>query len=707
MKTGGVTPDPVWLEGAPVISRFQMVVNDRVDLRKRIKGWNTQQFNDATWAKAKALKRESGWPLPPKNATAQPLTPPWTSLVPRDLPYLLEEQKAPKLIEARQIAIQDINPSGIAGRDTIILKNEIEGLIAQQFKSYQLGEKAMVIPPTKAKQAWFLLFDFGQAWNGTTQLDLEGPSGTTIDIITTPFIVDNQFTSRVVDSDFIDRLVLSGERDYWEATYFKPTRLLGLIIYNSSSNLKLHAASIRTIKYPFNDDGYVKAIEAPWIEEYVKASAKTINICTTDGYTDNYRERRQYAQTGYYAALGNYWTFGDHFLQRRYLLQVAQEQLANGIMPAYAPLAKDDYMVILDSNCLWLRSLHNYFLYSGDSITVRRLLPSARKLLELLHSFTNKYGLIDNPPYPYWLDHAQNDRRGANFCLNGHYLGALEDFTTVLKWLEEEDYSIYQNRSELLRQSLRTKLWNEDLGLFMDARIDGTLSKQTSEHANAMALALEIADSKQAQLVAQALLMKDDHNFIRRKSGMTMVTPAMSYFLHKGLCNYGYVDESFQMLQERFNHMLTSPNSNGTLWEEWWLTGSGRSGKFQGGKTRSDAQTESAFPPALFGEFLLGVRPTKPGLKEILITRPTTSLSQLEGVLPTPYGNLFIRWNFDKSKGGQLQLEVPENMSVKLDLESINLEILDALTLNGQQVSFNLKESPFLLLEKGKHQIEF
>ena len=69
----------------------------------------------------------------------------------------------------------------------------------------------------------------------------------------------------------------------------------------------------------------------------MEASAKTIEVCTTDAYTDNYRERRQYAQTGYYAALGNYWLFGDHALQRRYLVQVAQEQEANGVMPAAMP----------------------------------------------------------------------------------------------------------------------------------------------------------------------------------------------------------------------------------------------------------------------------------------------------------------------------------------------------------------------------------
>ena len=38
--------------------------------------------------------------------------------------------------------------------------------------------------------------------------------------------------------------------------------------------------------------------------------------------------------------------------------------------------------------------------------------------------------------------------------------------------------------------------------------------------------------------------------------------------------------------------------TNGTLWEEWWRNGTGRTGEFQK-RTRSDAQTESVFPPTV------------------------------------------------------------------------------------------------------------
>jgi len=706
--TWKVTPDLSWDNAAPRINRFQLAVNDRVDMRRQIIGWNEPGFDDTSWLGAIPLMRTVGWPSPQKNARAQTLTPPWTSLVPRDIPYLLEvDEKAVKLLAALPIdELVAEKQKGILSINPIRLPKQIDERIVGLIPEYQDGNEPLVIPASDTTGTWLLLFDFGEALNGMAKLDIEGASGTMVDILYAPFVLDNQFTHRTVDSDFRDRVVLSGNRDIWEATYFKPIRYMGVVVRTGAKPIKLYAAGIHHIAYPFERKGYIHASDAPWVEQYVEASARTIQVCTTDGYTDNYRERRQYAQTGYYAALGNYWIFGDQALQRRYLIQVAQEQEANGMMPAYAPLAGDDYMVIVDANCLWLRSLRNYFLYSGDTATLKVLLPPAKKLMSLLHSYTNSLGLLDNPPYPYWLDHALNDRRGANFCLNGHYLGALEDFAQILGWLNEPGEEVYLARADLLRQSLRTHFWDNEQKLFSDALIDGERSDMFSEHANAMALAMNVATLAQAELIAKQLLVLGQHNFIQRTSGMTMVTPAMSYFLHKGLCNYGYVEESFLMLRERFDKMLGS-NTNGTLWEEWWLDGTGRSGTLQRGRTRSDAQTESAFPPALFAEYILGIRPIMPGMKRIQLFHSHSGLQQVEGTVPSPQGRLFVRWNLDLGGSGELDVEIPGDMQVELDLASLGVMGGKQISINGHPCIQDTDDTHNFLLSEGRHKVKF
>ncbi|GGZ87273.1 family 78 glycoside hydrolase catalytic domain [Algibacter mikhailovii] len=688
-----VFPDKSWDNNSKAISRFQLVVNDHIDFNHKTEFFENIDFDDSKWFKAKPLLRNSGWPAPKMNEKARTLTTPWTSLVPRDIPYLNETQTAPiKLIEAKQVPFNAIEKA------SIILTKTIEKEVDKSHKNYLKGKSPLSINSSESDNVWFLLFDFGKVLNGMAKLQIKGNKNTEVRVLSAPFIIGDTFTHHIVASDFEDKLILSGKIDLWQAMYFKPTRYMALAV--KGSPVEIHELAIHQLEYPFELKGKISTPEAPWIEALWDASIKTLNTCTTDAFTDNYRERRQYAQTGFYAAKGNYFTYGDTALQRRYLIQVAQEQQADGLMPAYAPLTAGDYMVILDSNCLWIRSLHDYLLYTGDYETVRALLPAAKNMMTLLYTYTNEDGVLGNPPFSYWLDHALNDRTGANLCLNGHYHGALKDFSKLLMWMgEEESSDVFSNRAALLANTIRTKFWNSDRQLFADAFVDGKQSKMFSEHANAMALAEGIATTEQADAISKIVLANDNHNFIKRENGITMVTPAMSYFLHKGLADYGYEEASLNMLYSRFKHML-APHTNGTLWEEWWRNGTGRIGKFQE-RTRSDAQTESAFSPALFAKYVLGIEVTKPGMHEIIIKCPKFNLSQASGNIPSPLGNLSVNWNIGNKSS--LSIQVPEGMTVKLDLHSFNLKDDDEITLNGK----GIRLTKSIELNSGQHKFTF
>jgi hypothetical protein len=322
--------------------------------------------------------------------------------------------------------------------------------------------------------------------------------------------------------------------------------------------------------------------------------------------------------------------------------------------------------------------------------------------MKLLHNFTDQLGLINKPPYPYWLDHANLDRAGANFTLNAHYLGALEDFSQLLKWLKKKKANVYAERASHLKNSLREYFWNEKEGLFVDAFLESGLSNKYSEHSNGIALALKIATVDQGKSIVKKLLANDPNLFIKRSTGMTIVTPAMSYFLHQGIAYYGEVDASFDLLRKRFDHML-APQHNGTLWEEWWLDGTGRSGKFDPRQTRSDAQTESAFIPALFAEFLLGVKPSKPGMVEMSLELPQTKIKKITSIIPSPMGNISVKWNRTLDKNKSLQLVVPKGMEIKLDIESFKMSQGKSLKINGKKI----RMAPFYKIPSGKWEVVF
>ncbi len=687
-----LTEDVSWDKNSNAISRFQRDVVDVVDMRSYEHNWFKPEYDDSRWKMAKELIRNEGWPSHQKGVEPSTLINPWIKLVKRDIPMLNESfVKADELILVK---------SYVKGPKSIVSdKITLDGSVDKKLRKSISKHEAFEITFEEHEKGRLLVFDFGEMMNGFPILEVQGMVGTQLKILCAPYILENQFCASLVDAQYEDNIVLSGKKDRWEASYFKPCRYMAIFVENSGAPVTINNIALRRISYPFKMLGHMASKDAPWVNDYFMATAKTIDVCTTDAITDNYRERRQYAQTGYYGALGNYYTFGDMALQRRYLVQVAQEQMADGIMPAYAPLATKDYMVILDSNCFWIKSLYNYYLYSGDVEMVRQLLPTAERLINLLDGFTNENGLIDSPPYSYWLDHALNDRSGANFTFNAHYLEALENYSELLDCLNKADSEAYKTKARSLRNSLKKQFWNHDLGLFVDAVVAGKQSNRVSEHANAMALALNIATEEQGEVIAQKILEKDNNDFAMRASGMTMVTPAMSYYLHKGLCEYGFVHESFNLFNERFGHMLDE-NTNQTLWEEWWLHGSGRTGKFVPHKTRSDAQTESAFPPALFAEYLYGLKPVEPGLKRWTLKYVPSGIRNLKAIIPVGKEQIHIEWNTGKAK--ELMVEIPDGVSIDLDVKSFNSK--SKVLVNKKELS---DDKEIVSLNEGKYTITF
>jgi alpha-L-rhamnosidase len=695
-----VSPDRSWQNAAPKMARFHLEVADRMDLRQRVSGWTGLDFDDREWVRARVLQRETGWPSPQANERATHLTPPWTSLFARDIPYLSE--RAVTVGAPVQNGSVSANAADFSGEKWIDAP-AIARIPVKPSGGAAVGKGApLVISANAPREHRVLIYDLGEVHNGRPYLELAGPAGAVVDIMCAPYLLDGVLESPIVFSHYVDRIVLSGQRERWDAFYLKPARWLAVVFRHLPGETTVFGAGLTRTEYPFVRKGSFQTPDFPELSALWDAAAKTIQVCTTDAYTDNYRERRQYAQTAYYAGLGNYAVFGDHALQRRYLKQIAEEQLADGLMPAYAPRHGEDFMVILDSNCFWIRGLHQYLLYSGDHATTRELLPAARKLLELLQGCTNADGLIDSPPHPYWLDHALIDRRGANFCLNAHYLGALEDFAQVLQWLDAPQAELYRQRAARVRAALRERLWDPAKRLFADALVNGERSDQFSEHGNAMALALKIATPEQQQAVAAQLRTPDRHDFVRRASGLVMVTPAMSHFLLAGLCEAGQADAAWGLAQARFGHMM-APGTNGTLWEEWWLTGSGRTGTYNRMPSgRSDAQTESAFFPGLFSRYILGIEPTQPGLRDVVLRYyPSSRLFHRRGAIPTPSGLLEVAWDVSPTQF-VLTLQAPTQTTIRLDLASLGLPSPDRIGINGRPPSNDQFKDGMMFLPAGR-----
>ena len=60
-------------------------------------------------------------------------------------------------------------------------------------------------------------------------------------------------------------------------------------------------------------------------------------------------------------------------------------------------------------------------------------------------------------------------------------------------------------------------------------------------------------------------------------------------------------------------------------------------------------------------EMILGVRPLAPGFKRVRIQPWTGDLERAEGTVPTPLGDITVRWR--KAPAFELEVTLPEEMT--------------------------------------------
>ncbi|MGC9341340.1 MAG: alpha-L-rhamnosidase N-terminal domain-containing protein [Bacteroidales bacterium] len=478
-------------------------------------GWQNPDFNDQYWNYAVLQTGPSVWPPKPDNYEPYAVQRPWYSLVPRDLPplkeYDLDAYSLYKIYEAPQFSKyptwSNSKPYNGLMHSIQDVQQNLKYSEVEQVQAFLNGESPLIVknsyPDSKfTKEPVYhttLVFDYEKVLSGYPYIKVKGSPGDIIDINYIPYLINGVYSPSVLLDNFSDRIFLSDTINSWEAPDLRSFRYIAVTV-RSPEAVSIYKLGSRIEEYPFEKQGSIEVTEDPFIKKFWEAGENTIRNITTDAFTDNYHERRQYVQTSFYASLGNYASFGDPYLQRRYLIQHAQDQLPNGIIPMWAPWniydASKQIPGIFEANHFWLMGLHDYFLYTGDTISTLELLTSAERCARAINDIQFKDNLLYKPPYPYWIDWAKLAQGDQNFILNTLQLLAFQDYAELLNWLGyEERGNKWQKEAEIIRDELK-RFWDKDKGLFADNITNGKLDKNYSEHANSLAIVAEIASDE-------------------------------------------------------------------------------------------------------------------------------------------------------------------------------------------------------------------
>lgn len=387
--------------------------------------------------------------------------------------------------------------------------------------------------------------------------------------------------------------------------------------------------------------------------------AETVRICTTDAFTDcPTRERVQWMEDLYMHARVAAYAFGDTRMLRHALFQAAQGALPDGRINGFFPSERVNCAFAAGS-LSWLHLLVDYWLQAGDE-DLRRLLPTAAKLLACLETQTDESGLVVKWPAGQFWDWAPLETSGCLLLTNAMYAWALARLAEHPVFGEALGGDLAA-RAARVRQAAHTRFWDESRALYRDMPPDDPRAPLYSQQANTMAVLAGICPPESRQALLRRLIDPDQLgpvpageeslNATNRRSPdqlIPMGTLWFGHFLCQALFEAGLDREALAQMRAYWGAYAELPTFPET--------------RLQRGNT-GHCHGWASGPAFLLPAYVLGVQPVDRGWATVRVAPHPGDLTAARGVFSTPRGPLIVAWN---RVGGRIDLKVDAPEGVRI-----------------------------------------
>jgi len=372
----------------------------------------------------------------------------------------------------------------------------------------------------------------------------------------------------------------------------------------------------------------------------------TAQLNMEDAYSDSpWRERAQWWGDVRIEALVSYYTFGDGRLVRQGIRHIAQSQRPDGLTMGIYPTSWTGG-VLPTYTLLWVISLRDYTLYTGDRALLREIFSAVERAMEFFDPYLSRRGLLGDLPHWLFVDWAPVATGGESTAVNALYLGALRATAQMAAELgDPEREDTYRDRADRVQQAMRQNLWDPKRTRFREAPLDDRLEPRCSEQANCWAIVFGAAPEETAGAILKGLLSEEG-------ADVRIGTPYFAFYLLQALARASAHEKALAYIRSRWGAML---DWGATSWWETWEP------------KASLCHGWSAGPTSFLLSDILGAQPARAGWEEILVEPHPAGLTWAKGVIPTPRGELRIEWEVGEKL--LMQVQTPAPCAVRLPPE--------------------------------------
>lgn len=632
MDDGEVGTDETWevlraseWRSEPPFFSFQIGRMEWRDLRGTPVGWQIGA-DGARWQTATAID----------TADLRQLR-----ILPRDIPAL----QANRISPARIVSAAIVDADGEHAEDVAqLIQDENHNPIHSEFSIPVIiaGTESIVVPPPGNGAGLAILVEFPTEINGVIEIDLQGPSGTVVDIG-----YDEQVTSdqRLQTAPhvyrFADRYVLA-ERPatLTNELHERGFRFVQVVLRNFSEPVRISRIEAIDRTYPFGRSSNFHCSD-PQLNRIWDASVRTLRVCATDTFVDcPLRENTLYLNDLFVESISALQAFGDGRLSKRCLLLAASQQRADGLLPAaipYGPLPfkkgdGSDYLTFPAANLLIPQMIKEYYMQTADAELARELIPVAAKILQAISRWKNSAGLVV-PPKEHWnfidwsfqlTGHELDGRTTAT--LNWLYVGALETAAALAKEVDSsQPCDSWLREAEQVTAAIDRSFWEPNRRIYHEY-LSGDGDQFASKLAQAVALGSQnLQNERRSALIGH---LPDE----------SILSPEL--FMHKAIFDAlegtDAASRGLELIRRHWGPIVESGSE--TIWEVT-VHASGRSAFHDAGSLCHGFSTS---PIGYLQRNVLGITPTAPGYKVFNINPKLGDLTSAIGSVPTPHGYIDI-----------------------------------------------------------------
>ena len=358
-------------------------------------------------------------------------------------------------------------------------------------------------------------------------------------------------------------------------------------------------------------------------------SARTMELTTRELYIEGAkRDRWTWSGDARQSYLMGYYLFGDSRLARDTLFY------QRGGDPVVMHINQ-----IMDYTFYWFMSVREYYLYTGDRMFLEQIYDRMVSLMDFAIGRLDANGRPHDRPGDWmfidWAPEELHNTGGVTSFEQMLLVEALEALAEVTETIGRGDASAYRARAAKLRAEVVPLFWNAEKGALLHLlKDDGTLDPQLTRYPNMFGLAWGYFDAAQRESVLKNVIFND--------AVMKIQTPYMRFYELEALCRLDLRKRVLDEVRAYWGGMLDEGATS--FWELYNPEEKGAAKYAMYGRPfgKSLCHAWGASPLYLFGRYVLGVEPTKPGYAEYTVAPDLGGLDWAEGVVPTPHGPITV-----------------------------------------------------------------